>query len=197
LGHITLFGTMQRVNHHQRVDVPVEEFGRPLATYLVMNMLKRCLGYLKQNQVLYTHSTHSAARTAREVAQIEGMPAHNLAKTVVYAGDNGYGMAVVPADSMVDFGELRRLLGLTDIRLATESELLELFPDCELGAMPPFGNLYEIPVLMDEGLASVAFIAFNAGTHRDLIHMSGADFHKLVNPLVAAFVIKEHVVPAC
>ena len=162
-----------------------------------MSMLKRCLGYLKQNQILYTHSIHSSARTAREVAYVEGMPAHSMAKTVVYASDNGYGMAVVPADSIVDFGELRRLLGLSDIRLATESELLNLFPDCELGAMPPFGNLYGMPVLMDESLASIAYIAFNAGTHRDLIHMSGADFHKLVNPLVAAFAIKEQVALGC
>jgi Ala-tRNA(Pro) deacylase len=156
-------------------------------------MLMRSLGYLEQNQILYTHSIHSPAQTARGVAYAEHMPAHSMAKTVVYAGDNGYGMAVVPADCVVDFGELRRLLGLAEIRLATESELLELFPDCELGAMPPFGNLFEMPVLMDESIATAEFIAFNAGTHQDVIHMSGADFHNLVNPLVAAFAIKEQV----
>lgn len=156
-----------------------------------MKMLKRCLDYLKRNGIVYSHSLHAPAVTAREVAAAERMPAHDLAKTVVYFGDNGYGMAVAPADFVVDFNEVRRLLGLIEIRLASESELAGLFPDCELGAMPPFGNLFGMPVLMDESLATAEFIAFNAGTHRDVIHMGSADFHNLVNPLVAAFAVKE------
>lgn len=119
------------------------------------------------------------------------MPAHRMAKTVIYRGDNGNGMLVLPADAIVDFGEVRRLLGLTAIGLTPEPELAVLFPDCELGAMPPFGNLFNMPVLMDEKLAAAEFMAFAAGTHRDVIHMSVADFHKLVNPLVAAFAVEE------
>ena len=160
-----------------------------------MKMLKRCFDYLKRNGVVYSHSTHAPAITALEVAAAERMPAHNLAKTVIYFGDNGYGMVVTPADFAVDFSEVRRLLGLTEIRLATESELAGLFQDCELGAMPPFGNLFGMPVLVDENLAAAEFIAFNAGTHRDVIHIASADFHNLVNPLVAAFAVKEYAAP--
>ena len=156
-----------------------------------MNMLKRCSRYLKQNGVRYAHSIHPPAYTAREVATADRMPTHSMAKTVVYVGDNGNGMLVLPADYIVNFGEVRRLLGLKEVRLASEPELLALFPDCELGAMPPFGNLFEMPVLMDEKLAIAEFLAFTAGTHRDVIHMSVADFHKLVNPLIAGFAVKE------
>jgi Ala-tRNA(Pro) deacylase len=156
-----------------------------------MTILKRCSSYLKQHGIRYAHSIHPPAFTAREVAAADRMPTHSVAKTVVYFGDNGNGMLVLPADYRVDFGEVRRLLGLAEIRLAAEAELATLFPDCELGAMPPFGKLFNMPVLMDQNLATAEFMAFNAGTHRDVIHMSVADFHKLVNPLVAAFAVKE------
>lgn len=158
-----------------------------------MHMLKRCLEYLERNQIKYSHSIHSPAYTAREVASADRIPVHSLAKTVVYLGDSGYGMAVVPADYAVDLEEVERLMGLIHIRLATEAELADLFPNCEVGAMPPFGNLFALPVLVDNTLATEKFIAFNAGTHRDVIHMSVADFRRLVNPLVAAFAVKEPV----
>src|SRR5271166_4632454 len=117
-----------------------------------MKMMKRCIAYLKKNGIRYSHSIHPPAFTAREVASAERMPAHNLVKTVIYFGDNGYGMLALPADYMVDFGEVRRLLGLTEIRLATEAEMAALFPDGEVGAMPPFGNWFNMPVLMDESI---------------------------------------------
>ena len=142
-----------------------------------MNMLQRCQEFLKLHETPYAHSIHSPAYTAREVAA-ECMPAHSLVKVIVYSGDNGYGLILVPADTIVDFGEVLRLLGLREIRLATESELVGLFPDCEIGAMPPFGNLFEMPVLMDESVASTEYMAFNTGTHRDVIHMRVSDFHK-------------------
>lgn len=151
-----------------------------------MDMLQRCQRYLKQEGIRYAHSIHPPAYTAYEVASAERVSAHALSKTVVYIGDNGPGMVVVPADLNVDFPEVRRLLGLGEIRLASESELIELFPDCEVGAMPPFGNLFDIPVLVDESIAAAEFMAFSAGTHRDVIRMSVTDFHKLVNPLVAS-----------
>ena len=158
-----------------------------------MKMLTRCLEYLERNQIKYSHSIHSPAYTAREVASADRIPAHSLAKTVVYLGDSGYGMAVVPADYTVDLEEVERLMGLIHIRLATEAELADLFPNCEVGAMPPFGNLFALPVLVDNLLVAEQFIAFNAGTHRDVIHMSVADFRLLVNPLVAAFAVREPV----
>lgn len=158
-----------------------------------MSMLNRCLDFLETSGIPYSHSIHPPAYTAREVADAEFMPAHNLAKTVVYFGDNGFGMAVLPADSFVDFAELRRLMGLSHIRLASEPELGELFPDSELGAMPPFGSLFGLPTIVDIHIAELAFIAFNAGTHRDVLRMSFADFHVLTNPLIGSFCINQEV----
>jgi Ala-tRNA(Pro) deacylase len=85
-----------------------------------MKMLKHCLSYLQRNGVRYSHSVHPAAFTAEETASAERMPARALVKTVVYSGDNGYGMLLLSADHVADFDEVRRLLGLTEIRLATE-----------------------------------------------------------------------------
>jgi Ala-tRNA(Pro) deacylase len=154
-----------------------------------MNALKRCLDYLDRNSIQYSHSIHAPAYTAVDVAAADRLPARNLAKTVSYRGDNGYGILLLRADYVVDFAEVLRLLGLKEIRLATETELAQLFPDSELGAMPPFGNSMEMPVLIDEGLAASEFIAFNAGTHRDVIHLTFEDFVALVNPLIARFAV--------
>lgn len=147
-------------------------------------MLQRLLQYLDENQVEYTHHTHPTAYTAREVASVEHVPAHRIAKVVVYFTENGYGMAVLPGDSMLDLQSLRTALGVSRLRLATESELADLFPDCELGAMPPFGNLFDLPVFVDGSLTTEETIAFNAGTHRDVVHMKYRDFERLVRPKV-------------
>lgn len=149
-----------------------------------MAMLQRLLKYLDDNQVEYTHHTHPTAYTAREVASVEHVPAHRIAKVVVYFTENGYGMAVLPGDSMLDLQNLRNALGVARLRLATESELADLFPDCELGAMPPFGNLFDLPVFVDGSLTTEETIAFNAGTHRDVVHMKYRDFERLVHPKV-------------
>jgi Ala-tRNA(Pro) deacylase len=158
-----------------------------------MKTLIRCLEYLDRSYVVYSHSIHSPAYTAREVAAAERIPADEIAKTVVYFGDNGFGMVVLPADCLVNFAEVGRLMGLSHVRLASEAELAGLFPGSDLGAMPPFWNETEMPVLVDENVAAAEFIAFNAGTHRDVIRMSLADFRRLVNPLIAAFAVKEQV----
>jgi len=154
-----------------------------------MNMLETCLAHLREHRILFSHSIHPPAFTAREVAAAEGIPAHEISKVVVYYGDGDYGMLVLPADTMVDFGEIKRLMGLSFARLATETEMLEMFPECELGAMPPFGDVFEIPVLVDESIETDGYIAFNAGTHRDVIHMKFAYFRQLVNPLIARFAV--------
>ena len=139
---------------------------------------------LEANHLPFTETTHPAAFTAREVASAEHLPAREVAKTVVLFGDGGYHMIVVPANKLVDFQEVRLAIGLTHVRLATEEELSKLFRDCELGAMPPVGNMYDIPVYLDSSLASEPEIVFNAGTHREAIHMRTADYRKLVNPTV-------------
>jgi Ala-tRNA(Pro) deacylase len=146
--------------------------------------LERLRVFLDENHAEYTHTQHPQAYTAREVASAERLPAREVAKTVVAFGDNGYHMMVVPANRLVDFHEVRLALGLTHARMATEEELGRLFPDCELGAMPPFGNLYDVPVNLDGSLAGEEIIAFNAGTHRDLVLMRTADYRALVRPTV-------------
>jgi len=140
--------------------------------------------FLELNKVDYKHTTHPIAYTAREVASAEHLPAREVAKVVVVSADNAWHMAVVPANRTLDLAELRADMGFHQARLATERELASLFPDCDLGAMPPFGNLYGMPVYADSGLALDDWIAFNAGSHTDVIHMRFTDFRRLVNPVV-------------
>jgi len=152
-----------------------------------MGVFSKLQAFLDENQVEYRHTSHPAAYTAREVAAAEHVPASEIAKTVVFLSENGYAMAVLCADSVVDLEQLRQSLGLTRLRLATEAELGELFPQCELGAMPPFGNLFNLPVYVDSRLSTQQEIAFNAGTHRDVVHVRFRDFERLVNPGILPF----------
>jgi Ala-tRNA(Pro) deacylase len=142
--------------------------------------------FLDSHHAEYTVTAHPTAFTARETAAAEHLPPREVAKSVVVFGDGDYHIIVVPANRVVDFQEARPALGLSHVRLATEAELGKLFPGCELGAMPPFGNLYGFPVYLDSGLAGEKTIAFNAGTHREVIHMRTALFRKLVNPTVVS-----------
>ena len=152
-----------------------------------MALLQRLRVFLDQNHCEYTHTVHPTAYTAREVASSEHVRPREFAKTVVLTGDHGYAMAVIPASRLVDFQEVRLALGLTHARLATEAELSSLFPDCELGAMPPFGNLYNnMPVHLDSALASEPVIAFTGGTHRDVVHMRTEDYRRLVQPTLVS-----------
>ena len=149
-----------------------------------MPMLQKLLAFLNANQVEFTHHVHPTAYTAREVASVEHLPAGKIAKAVIFFSENGYGMAVLSGDSMLDLQGLRNVLGVSRLRLATENELGELFPECELGAMPPFGNLCNIPIYLDGRLAGEEMIAFNAGTHRDVVHMRFRDFERLAKPTI-------------
>jgi Ala-tRNA(Pro) deacylase len=117
---------------------------------------------------------------------MEHLPAWEVAKTVVVLGDDKFHMIVVPADRQVDLQEVRAALDLRHVRLATEAELAELFPDCELGAMPPIGILYGLPVYLDCDLAAEAMITFSAGTHRECFHMRTSDFRTLTQPKVVS-----------
>jgi Ala-tRNA(Pro) deacylase len=142
--------------------------------------------FLETNHADYTVSMHSKAFTAREVAAAEHLPAREVAKVVVVFGDGEYHMIVVPANKLVDFQEVRHSLGLSQARLATEEELAKLFPDCELGAMPPVGALYSLPLYLDSALLDEDTIAFNAGTHRDVIHMRTEDYCRLTQPSIVS-----------
>jgi len=152
-----------------------------------MPILRKLQEFLEQNRAEYTHTVHPLAYTAREVATAEHVPPREVAKTIVFLTEHGYGMAVLPGDGVADLEQLRLDLGLARLRLATEAELADLFPPCELGAMPPFGNLFGLPVYVDRRLAGEDMITFNAGTHRDVIHMHFRDFERLVQPSVVSF----------
>ena len=152
-----------------------------------MTTLRRCLEMLERNRVPHVHTSHANAYCARDVAEAEHLPPSMLAKTVIVHSADGYAMTVLPADCRVGLDELARTLSLEDVRLATEEEVRDRFPDCEVGAMPPFGVLYGVPVYLDVRLAKEKFIFFNAGTHRDAIHISFADYARLADPLLIRF----------
>jgi len=153
-----------------------------------MPLSERLRSFLDSKQAQYTLTTHPKAFTAREVAVAEHLPPREVAKTVVVFGDTAYHFIVIPASKLVDLYEGRPTLGFSQLRLATEEELGKLFPDCELGAMPPLGPMYGVSVYLDGTLACQDTIAFNAGTHRDLIHMSMAEYRRLVAPRIVSLV---------
>jgi Ala-tRNA(Pro) deacylase len=143
--------------------------------------------FLDAHQVKYVVVSHSKAYTAQGIAAISHISGRHLAKTVIVKLDGDLAMAVLPACYQVELEALRRATGVQLAELATEHEFKRYFPDCETGAMPPFGNLYGIPVYVDETLAEDREIAFNAGSHYELIKLSYADFVLLVKPEVMAF----------
>lgn len=143
--------------------------------------------YLDQNNVHYMRITHSPAYTAQGIAALAHISGKELAKTVVLKIDGVLALAVLPASSQIDLRKLKAAVGAQALALATEAEFKDKFPDCETGAMPPFGNLYDMAVYVEESLGKDQEIAFNAGSHRDLIRMAYADFQRLVNPLVLPF----------
>ena len=149
--------------------------------------------FLDSQKVPYHSYTHSRAYTAQGIAQAQHLSGKRLAKVVMVVADSEkLIMAVVPASHRVDLEQLSRALNTNWIRLATEEEFKDAFPDCELGAMPPLGNIYHLDVWMDESLKSYPTISFNAGTHAEIIEMSLADFDRLVQPKAASFGVLLH-----
>lgn len=154
-----------------------------------MSVPTRLKSFLEENKVHYTPMSHTPVYTAQAAAAVMHVSGKEVAKTtVVQAGDQMI-LAVLPAAAHIHFGRLGALVG-TSVRLASEREFMDKFPDCELGAMPPFGNLYKLPVYVDEKLAADAEIVFNAGTHRDAIRMRYEDFARLAQPTVGDFADK-------
>jgi Ala-tRNA(Pro) deacylase len=148
--------------------------------------------YLDLKHVPYEHHVHATALTAQQLAAAERIPGDLVAKTVVVKADDQFVLAVLPASRKVDLPSLREALSARELELATEFEFQELFPDADVGAMPPFGNLYELPVCADESLARDEEIVFNAGTHEDAIRMRYADFSRLVQPKLCSFAAARH-----
>jgi Ala-tRNA(Pro) deacylase len=152
-----------------------------------MPVLTKLKEFLHANRVKYEVRAHRTAYTAQEVAAVEHVPGRDMAKVVIVRDGGEYLMAVLPAPYHVDLKRFGRAVGRTDLCLATEAEFAHLFPGCEPGAMPPFGNLYGIPVWVDKLLTRDDEIVFNAGNHEQTVHMKYADFARLVKPRVAPF----------
>jgi Ala-tRNA(Pro) deacylase len=144
--------------------------------------LSKIRTYLDSHNVKYMVISHSIAYTAQGVAALVHLSGKKLAKTVIVKIDDVLAMAVVPASLHVDLDSLRSITGSLNVELATEQEFQSAFPDCETGAMPPFGNLYDMAVYADESLDAQEEITFTAGTHRELLRMAWADMVRLVNP---------------
>jgi len=149
--------------------------------------LSRLREFLDSHQVRYLVISHSVAYTAQEIAASVHVPGKELAKTVIVRINGTLAMAVVPASSHVDLDRLRQETGTVAVDLASERDFKHVFPDCETGAMPPFGNLYGMPVFVDASLSKHDQITFNAGTHRELMRMAWADLARLVKPTVLPF----------
>lgn len=149
-----------------------------------MSVSKRLKEYLDENDIEYGVMTHEAAFTAQQMAAAQGVTGWQVAKTVVLYCDGEFLMVVLQAPTRVDFDRIKEILACEDVRLATESEMTELFPGVEVGAESPFGNLYNLPVYVDRGLAEAPKIVFNAGTHIETIQLKYEDFDRLVRPRV-------------
>ena len=140
--------------------------------------------FLDSSGIKYVTISHSQAFTAQEIAAIAHIPGRELAKTVIIKLDGAMAMAVLPASYKVDFDLLREVTGAEDVELASEREFKDAFPECDVGAMPPFGNLYDMTVYVAETLAEDEEIAFSAGSHTELIKLAYADFESCVSPKV-------------
>lgn len=144
-----------------------------------INRLKKVLD---RNKIKYVTLSHSPAYTAQEIAETAHISGKEMAKTVILKLDGTFAMAVLPASHQIDFELLQEAFSATRVELASEEEFSDLFPNCEVGAMPPFGNLYGMHVYVAPELAEDEYIAFNAGTHTELIRMKYVDFEDLAQP---------------
>ncbi len=146
--------------------------------------LASLVNFLDQNNVKYVVISHSPAYTAQGIAALAHIPGKEVAKTVVIKLDGKLVMTVLPANFHVNLGLLKKATEAKTAELASEAEFKDRFPECETGAMPPFGNLYGMDVFADEKLAEDKEIVFNAGSHRELIRMAWEDFERLAIPKV-------------
>lgn len=145
--------------------------------------------FLDSHDVKYVTLEHSKAFTAAEIAALAHVPGREMAKSVMVVVDGHMAMAVLPASLRVSFDQLREAIGAQTVVLSNERDFVERFPGCEVGAMPPFGNLYGMEVYVADTLAHQEEIAFNAGTHTEVIRLAWADYERLVQPLVMDFAV--------
>ena len=146
--------------------------------------LDRLRQYLDDHDTEYVVVSRSKAYTAQKIAASAHISGKQVAKSVILNADEKMVMVVVPAPHRVDLNRMKNILKAEVVSLAKEVEFQRQFPDCETGAMPPFGNLYEMDVFVDKSLTEDEVIAFNACSHRELVRMAFKDFEKLVKPVV-------------
>ncbi len=148
--------------------------------------VKKLKEFLDGHDVKYVSISHSPAYSAQTIAESAHIPGKELVKTVIVRIDDNFAMVILPASYRVHLGHLKVELSASHVELATETEVENLFPDCEKGAMPPFGNLYGMDVYVAEQLTEDEEIVFSAGSHTELIRMSYKDFESLVTPKITA-----------
>jgi Ala-tRNA(Pro) deacylase len=148
-----------------------------MATYV-----DRIQAYLREQGVEFEVLHHPIAYTAQEVAGAQHVPGKQMVKVVLVKAGEDYLMCLLPAIHLIDFDQLKAILGTEDVRLALEDEVSRLFPDCAVGAEPPFGSWYDLSLYYDASLDECDSIVFNAGTHTDTVRMRWHDFKKLENP---------------
>ena len=149
--------------------------------------VKKLKEFLDREKVKYVCFIHSTAYTAREVAASAHVTGREFAKTIIVEVDGKMAMAVLPANRKIVLQDLREVTGSDEVRFTSEDEFKKRFPDCETGAMPPFGNLYGMEVYLAASLAENDELVFNAGSHTELIRMAFKDFERLVRPKVLSF----------
>lgn len=143
--------------------------------------------FLKKSKVKYEVTKHKPAFSAQEMAAVEHEPGKYVAKPVIVKADGKYVMCVLSACYKIDMRTLKKQLGAKKVELAEEKDIGKLFDDCDLGAEPPFGNLYDLPTIMDKSLEKDDHITFQAGSHEKAVRMSMTDYMKLVEPKVLDF----------
>jgi Ala-tRNA(Pro) deacylase len=150
-----------------------------------MKVATRVAELLAKHRVPFETIQHPEAFTSQEIAQAEHVSGNRLAKPVIAVADERFVMAVLPASRKLSLHKLGTVVGAKRVRLAEEEEFRGLFPDCEVGAMPPFGRLYGMPVLVDVDLTREKSIVFNAGSHQESVKMRYEDFERLARPDIA------------
>ena len=152
-----------------------------------MAISDRLKAFLQESRVKYAAAKHPVVYTAQEIAAAQHVPGRQLAKCVLVKTDRGPVLAVLPAIRLIDLKKLKALLGAKTLSIGKEADIKERFPDVEVGAMSPFGNLYQVPVVVDRELGESEEIVFNAGSHTDTIKMRYRDFAALVKPKAGPF----------
>jgi Ala-tRNA(Pro) deacylase len=154
-----------------------------------MNIPRRLIDCLNESKIGYETLQHPEAVTAQRIAQVEHVKGRHHAKVVMVKSGEAHVMVVLPADHQIDPEKAAKVIG-QGVSLDTEQEFKSLFPDCAVGAMPPFGNLYDVPTYVDKSLSGQDYIVFEAGTHTDAIKLSYRDYEKIVKPQVEDLAIK-------